>query len=159
MHACTTHAPGTPSLPCPSLPSPAHHQASRLLHVLMGLEMPLVSLLAGMEQQGIALDASVLQAQRPALEAALARLDAAAVRLNGGRPFNFLNHDGHVSRLLYGPAAEGGLGLPVPACASWGRCACMCVCVCVHASIDRVRACIRILLPARLPHQNVSECM
>lgn len=88
----------------------------------MGLEMPLVPLLAGMELHGIALDASVLQAQRPALEAALAQLNAAAARLNGGRPFNFLNQDGSISRLLYGHPSEGGLGLPVPACASWGRC-------------------------------------
>jgi DNA polymerase I-like protein with 3'-5' exonuclease and polymerase domains len=59
-----------------------------VLPALMGLEMPLVRLLAAMEARGIALDPAVLDAQKPAMVKRLGQLEAAAAKYNCGVKFN-----------------------------------------------------------------------
>jgi DNA polymerase I-like protein with 3'-5' exonuclease and polymerase domains len=54
----------------------------------MGIEMPLVRLLAAMEARGIALDPAVLDAQKPAMVKRLGQLEAAAAKYNRGVKFN-----------------------------------------------------------------------
>lgn len=63
-------------------------QSEAVLPALMGLEMPLVRLLAAMEARGIALDPAVLNAQQPAMVKRLGQLEAAAAKYNRGVKFN-----------------------------------------------------------------------
>ncbi|KAF6260746.1 hypothetical protein COO60DRAFT_857223 [Scenedesmus sp. NREL 46B-D3] len=63
-------------------------QSESVLPALMGMEMPLVRLLAAMEAHGIALDPAVLDAQEPAMVKRLGQLEAAAAKHNRGVKFN-----------------------------------------------------------------------
>lgn len=59
-----------------------------MVPALMGVEMPLVRVLAAMEAAAMPCDAAVLAAQRPAMLARMGQLEEAAAGLNGGCRFN-----------------------------------------------------------------------
>ncbi len=83
-------------------------QYAGALPALMGLEMPLVRLLAAMEARGIALDAAVLEQQQPAMKKRMEQLQAAATLLVGGRPLELSSH------VSVRDALFKHLALPVP---------------------------------------------
>jgi DNA polymerase I-like protein with 3'-5' exonuclease and polymerase domains len=67
----------------------------------MGVEMPLVAVLAAMEAQGMPCDPAALSSQVPAMEARLAQLEAAAAAYNmGGAAFS-LTATKKVRQLLF----------------------------------------------------------
>ncbi len=91
-------------------------QYAGALPALMGLEMPLVRLLAAMEARGIALDAAVLEQQQPAMKKRMEQLQAAATALNGGVRVNLASPT-DIRAVLFQQ-----LKLPLPAHASGTRC-------------------------------------
>lgn len=86
-------------------------QGEALIPVLMGIEMPLVNILASMEVQGIAISARVLQEQKPAMEKRMKQLEAEAQQYNFGVKFN-LASPAEVRTVLF-----DRLKLPPPPCA------------------------------------------
>lgn len=77
----------------------------------MGMEMPLVRILAAMEVEGIAISAQALLEQKPAMEKRLRQLEAEAQQHNNGVKFN-LASAAEVRHVLF-----ERLKLPPPPCA------------------------------------------
>jgi DNA polymerase-1 len=67
----------------------------------MGVEMPLVAVLAAMEAQGMPCDPAALSSQAPAMEARLAQLEAAAAAYNTGGAAFSLTATKKVRQLLF----------------------------------------------------------
>lgn len=81
----------------------------------MGIEMPLVMVLAEMESTGIAINRQVLADQVPAMLKRMDQLAQQAAVYNRGVRFDLVrNVKGTLSRLLFGTKAAGGLELQPP---------------------------------------------
>jgi len=76
-------------------------QCEEVLPALVGIEMPLIPVLAAMEATGIALSLDVLQQQRPPMIRRLQQLERAASELAGGVPFNLSAPSEGQHRLLF----------------------------------------------------------
>eukprot|EP00878_Enallax_costatus_P039663 GHUV01045536.1.p1 GENE.GHUV01045536.1~~GHUV01045536.1.p1 ORF type:complete len:116 (+),score=44.11 GHUV01045536.1:153-500(+) len=85
--------------------------------------MPLVSILAGMESAGIAINKQVLSDQVPAMTKRMEQLAQQAAVYNRGVRFDLArNAKGVLSRLLFGTQEAGGLGLQPPVGIKRSRC-------------------------------------
>lgn len=81
----------------------------------MGIEMPLIKVLAGMESTGIAISRQVLADQVPAMLKRMDQLAKQAAAYNRGMRFDLVrNAKGTLSRLLFGTKEAGGLELQPP---------------------------------------------
>lgn len=90
-------------------------QSAGLLPLLMGIEMPLVKVLAAMESTGIAINRQVLADQVPAMLKRMEQLAQQAAVYNRGVRFDLVrNGQGTLSRLLFGTKEAGGLQLQPP---------------------------------------------
>lgn len=83
-------------------------QCECVLPVLMGMEMPMVRLLAAMEARGIAVKLQVLVDQKPAMKKRLKQLEARAAELNKGVTFSLASSK-ECAHVLY-----DRLKLPIP---------------------------------------------
>jgi hypothetical protein len=82
----------------------------------MGLEMPMVHVLAGMEHHGVAFSSAVLTSQLPQMEARLQQLRVQAAKyIKHDNPdrvmWNKERGEDALGNLLYGQPEAGGLGL------------------------------------------------
>lgn len=90
-----------PLFPAACCCAAAPGQAACAIPALMGLEMPLVRVLAAMEAAGMPADPAALHSTAPAMEARLAQLEAAAAAYNAGGAAFSLTSAKKVRQLLF----------------------------------------------------------